>query len=178
MPRDGRVGGIRQADFLQADAPLPLRHVLARRRREESHRQHLLDLFALQLRFDRAADQARALAENRDRLFVGLRFRDRAAFPWPARQLFQSACSWKPSIFVPFAARSPATRVGQREIDVVAAEQDVFADGDALELQFAVAASVTAISVKSVVPPPISTTRIRSPLLTRSRQSGCRSIQA
>ena len=67
---------------------------------------------------------------------------------------------------------------GQRQIDVVAAEQNVLAYRGALQLQVHPPCSVTAIRVKSVVPPPMSTTRIRSPTCTRARQSGCRSIQA
>ena len=39
---------------------------------------------------------------------------------------------------MPLAARSAGDSVGEGEIDVIAAEQDVFADGDAFELQFAV----------------------------------------
>ena len=54
---------------------------------------------------------------------------------------------------------------GEREIDVVAAEQDVLADRDAARATVRRPLSVTAIRVKSVVPPPISTTRIRSPTL-------------
>ena len=66
---------------------------------------------------------------------------------------------------------------GQRKIHVVAAQQQMFADGNALQLQFATLFG-DGDQVKSVVPPPISTTRIRSPGLTCSRQFGLRSIQA
>jgi hypothetical protein len=50
----------------------------------------------------------------------------------------------------------------QREVHVVAAEQDVLADGHALERQIAVPLR-TAIRLKSVVPPPMSHTSTRSP---------------
>ena len=56
----------------------------------------------------------------------------------------------------------------EREIHVVAAEQDVLADRDALERQRP--RSPTAIRLKSVVPPPTSQTSTRSPTLTRRRQ--------
>ena len=67
---------------------------------------------------------------------------------------------------------------GQREVHVVAAEQDVLADRDTVERAARRLLSVTAMSVKSVVPPPMSTTRIRSPTVTCSRQFGLASIQA
>ena len=62
--------------------------------------------------------------------------RGRAVFLWrggscsraPAAGTRRSSC---------LAPRARRHGVGQREIDVVAAEQDVFADGDAFELQFA-----------------------------------------
>jgi hypothetical protein len=50
----------------------------------------------------------------------------------------------------------------ERQIHVVAAEQDVLADRDALERQLAVC-SATAMRLKSVVPPPMSHTSTRSP---------------
>ena len=62
-----------------------------------------------------------------------------------------------------------AQGVGQGQIHVVAAEQDVLADADALERQLA-AVSVTAIRLKSAVPPPTSQTSTMSPGLTWSRQ--------
>ena len=44
MLGDGRVGGVGQAELLQADRALPLRLGVARAVREEAVDQHLLDL--------------------------------------------------------------------------------------------------------------------------------------
>ena len=154
---------------------LRCRHVAARDRREEAVAAPI-QIGAAELGFDGAADQARAFAQNRDRLFLGLRFRIeqlllRDAAVVPQRLKLQRIDARA------LCGSCSLDRAGQRQIDIVAAEQDVLADRDALQRQ-SPSRSVTAISVKSVVPPPMSTTRIRSPSLTRSRQSGWRSIQA
>ena len=60
--------------------------------------------------------------------------------------------------------------VGQGEVHVVAAEQDVLADGQAGQDEVAALRRSTAIRVKSVVPPPTSQTRMMSPTLTCFRQ--------
>ena len=66
MARDRGIGGVREADFLQADAPPRLRHVLARYLGEEAFEQHAIEIVAGQGGLDRSADQSRAAAENRD----------------------------------------------------------------------------------------------------------------
>src|SRR5580698_5266311 len=88
----------------------------------------------MQLRFDGAADQARPLAENRDGNFIGLRvgvekllFREAAVIP--------EGLELKSIDFSALRGEGAGYRMGQGEIDVVAAEQDVFAYRDALELQ-------------------------------------------
>ena len=63
-----------------------------------------------------------------------------SSFSLATRQLFHSACSCRLSMRVPFSARLSADQARQRQVDIVAAQQDVLADGDALERQFAVAA--------------------------------------
>ena len=100
--------------------------------------EHLFDLLAVQLGFDRAADQAGAFAQNRDRHFVRLRFR--------IEQLFLGQAAVVPqrlqleAVDLRALGRQIARhRMGQRQIDIVAAQQDVFAHRDALQLQFALA---------------------------------------
>ena len=78
---------------------------------------------------------------------------------------------------MPFGQRG-GDGVGQGQVHVVAAEQDVLADGQARQRR-SPSCSVTAISVKSVVPPPTSQTRRMSPTLTFFRQrSPCAASQA
>ena len=49
MARDRSVGSIRQTDFLQADAPAGLRHVLAGNHGKEAVEQHALEVIAGEL---------------------------------------------------------------------------------------------------------------------------------
>ena len=92
-----------------------------------------------QLRFDRAADQARAFAENRDGHFIGGRggieqlfLRKPAVVP---ERLELEAIDFR-------TARRKLRRhgVGQREIDIIAAEQNVIAHRNAIERQLSVTA--------------------------------------
>ena len=107
---------------------------------------------------------------------IGLRLLRRAAFPWR-----RGNCSTAPEAgsyrFRAFRRELLGDEARQREIDIVAAEQDVLADGHALELQFAgvlgdgdqgeIGGAAADIDDQDQVAD-----------LTRSRQSGCRSIQA
>ena len=88
MPCDGRIGGIRQADFLKPGAALECRHIVAFDRGQESLAQHAVDVVAVQGGFDGAAHQATAFTEYRHRLLAelgaGLQqffFRDAAVAP-------------------------------------------------------------------------------------------------
>ena len=90
----------------------------------------------MQFGFDRAADQAGAFAENRDGNFVGLRF--------GVEQFFLREAAIAPQRLELEGVDLPAFRgkvgrngVGEGEIDVVAAQQDVLTYRDALELQLA-----------------------------------------
>ena len=92
---------------------------------------------AQQGRLDGAADQAAALAENRDRLLLGLRARLEQFFLGDAAvgpQRLMLAAIDPGALF-----REPLGHdTGEREIDIVAAQQNVIADRDAVEAQFAV----------------------------------------
>ena len=100
---------------------------VARDRREESVEQHLIEIGAAKRRANRAADQPAALAEHRDRMLVTVRLRE--------QRLLRDAA------LVPQRLQLPRCRCGdlslsrrccsdarQRQIHVVAAEQDVIAD--------------------------------------------------
>ena len=62
-----------------------------------------------------------------------------SSFSLARRQLLQSACSWKRIDLRASRGEICGYGVGQGQIDIVAAQQNVFADGDAIELQLAVA---------------------------------------
>ena len=101
----------------------------ARHRGEETVERDRLDLGSRQLRLDAAADQLRAPAGDRDRPALDGRL-------LLAQQLFlgrpagESKCT--PLLGVePRAAELLLDMMGQREVDVVAAEHQVIADGDA-----------------------------------------------
>ena len=136
MTRDRRIGGVRQADFLQADAPPCLRHVLARYRREEAFEQHAIEIVAGQGGLDRSTDQSRAAAENRDGMLGFVESGWSIAFFRDAALLPQRVELHRVELRVLLGElRLDSAR--EREIHVVAAEQDVLADGDALKAKFA-----------------------------------------
>ena len=161
VPRDGRVGGVRQAELLQADAPLARRHRIARARRGK--KPSTSTLFTIV----RASASVlivppislRAAAEHRHRR-CGAGTVAEAALPSPAAPGATARAAARRRACGPAAASRCCSSAGEREVHVVAAEQDVVADGHALEREVAVALRDTAIRVKSVVPPPTSHTRI------------------
>ena len=85
------------------------------------------------------ADQAGAFAEDGDRLLPWPCDSGSSSFSLATRQLSHSAWSCRLSMRVPFSARRCADDAGQRQIDIVAAQQDVLAHRDALQRQLAVA---------------------------------------
>ena len=91
----------------------------------------------MQFGFDGSTDEAGAFAEDGDGDFVRVRFAGRAAFPWRGGNCSRAPGAGSIDLRAPRGEFS-GDRVGEGEIDVVAAEQDVLADGHALELQFAV----------------------------------------
>ena len=93
----------------------------------------------------------------------------RRAPPSPAARPWVSARSCQRRACVPLARELLGERVREGEVHVVAAEEDVIADGDALEAQIAVPVDHRDEG-KSVVPPPTSTTRMTSPGRTGLRQ--------
>ena len=101
-------------------------------RGKEARAQHLFDIAAQQGRLDGAAHQARALAQNGDRVLLHFGFR--------LQQFFLGDAAVIPQRLVLAAIDARALfgqalrhHAGQGQIDVVAAQQDVLAHGDAVE---------------------------------------------
>ena len=129
----GRVG---QAELLQTHAPLRRRHVPAVHRRQEAFAQNLLDIGAPQHGLDGPAHQARALAENGDRLLLGLRLRIEQFLL--GRPAIRPQLQMLPGIDArAFFGQPLRHHPGQRQVDVVAAQQDVLAHGHAVQRQLA-----------------------------------------
>ena len=155
-----RIGSIGQPDLLETQPPLSGRHRVARHRWKKSFHQRRIHVRRGQRGGNGAANQARAAAQQRDRVFFLCGVAEQRLFSEP--RLVPEAVQL-PGIdamsrrFEPLLEKSR-----KREIHVVAAEQDVLTDRDTLERQVA-SRSPTAISEKSVVPPPTSQTRTRSP---------------
>src|SRR5207248_834995 len=113
-------------------------HVVASDGRKKAFAEHALDIGSEQRRLDCAPDQTGPLAENRDGLLFGLGV--------SIKQLFLGDAAVRPKLLVLAAVDTRAflgetlrhhTREGQ--IDVVAAEEDVLADRDAIERELAAA---------------------------------------
>ena len=138
MPGDGGVGGVGQSDFLQAGAPLEHGHLGAGYGRQEALPEHAVDILAQEGGLDGAADEAGPHAQNGHGLFLGLGTRceqlllGRAAVVPEGQQL--AAVDFGPLLCQPFG-----DDVGQGQVDVVAAEQDVLTHGHAGERQFTAA---------------------------------------
>ncbi len=100
--------------------------------------EYSFDIFAQQRGFDRSAHQSRAFAEDGDRLFLGFRSRFQQLLFGHAAvvpQRLELAAIEARALF-----RQPLRHhARQRQIDVVAAEENVLAHGHAIERQFAFA---------------------------------------
>ena len=118
------------------EAALPRGHLRARHRREEAVAS-MLDVARQQRRFDRAADHPRAPAQNGDRRSFAF-VPGSSSFSLAIRQLSHSA--WMLPAVEPRAllGQSMRHRVRQRQVDVVAAQQNVLADRHAVQREFAV----------------------------------------
>ena len=135
---DGRVGGVRQAELLQAGAPLRLRPVAELRSAGRSRRPASRSTSARSTSVrSAAADHLAAAAEDRDR-HACRRCRRSSSRSLASRQLATQAAQLpRRRAACRSAASRSRTLIGEREVHVVAAEQDVVADGDALERQLA-----------------------------------------
>ena len=135
MLADHRIGRVGQAEFLQSGPPRLVRQVVERGPGEEPVDDDLRQQGAIERRGNRLGEQARAARGNRDRRF-------RQAGVLEQGDLCAS-CGMRQRQELPgvqrlaFGLQPGLQRIGQRQIHVVAAEQDVFADADALQLQVA-----------------------------------------
>ncbi len=137
VARDGRVGRIGQPQFLQTHAALRGGHLGAAHCGQKAFAQHLLDIRPQQRSLDGAAHQSRAFTENRDRLLLGFRIRFQELFLGQAA--VRPQCLVLPAIDArAFFSQTMRHHSGQGQVHVVAAQQDMFAHGHAVERQFAV----------------------------------------
>src|SRR5262249_2146612 len=105
--------------------------------RKKAFEQQLIQIAATKRRPDRCADQAAALSEDRDGMLVAVRRREqrllRGAALVPQRLQLPGVDA------VPLVLEAPLGEPCERQIHVVAAEENVIADRDALEREIAVA---------------------------------------
>ena len=137
MTRDGRVLRVRQAELRQAGARPAHRTRGAVHLREEAFEDRLREFGARQFGADRAADQLGAAARHDERHGVGggvgeQRFLGRAAGVGERAQLPRVGLR-------ALGGQLARHHVGEREVHVVAAEQDVLADRDAMQFEVAFA---------------------------------------
>ena len=85
-----------------------------------------------------------------------------------------------PALAVELLAEARLEQARQRDVDVVAAEQQVIADREPFERQAARRRAGRAIRLKSVVPPPMSITsaRLTRPQAAPPTSSACAPSQA
>src|SRR5262249_5730476 len=135
MLRDGGIGRVRQAQLLKANTAVARRQFIASNFRKKSFYKDLIEVFARQFRLNGATDEFRPLSQQCDweRLCLG-RF----------EQLLLGHSALMPqSLQLPYidaiAQRFQALlqKARQRQVHVVATQQDVVADGDAFQRQFA-----------------------------------------
>ena len=135
MPRDPRVLRIRQRHLREARAARGLRQFRHRSLREKSIHQHALGILARQLGAQRPADQRGTAARHRDRNLRELGPVEQFLLPLPAAERQRVEL---PLIQLLALGDEPLVqRVRQREVHVVAAEQDVIAHRHARELHLA-----------------------------------------
>ena len=131
VPGDGGIGGVGQAELLKSDAALAGGHVVAADRRAGSLRR-------APARYRTRSSDALIVPPTRPvplpRIVTGcsLAFESgSSSFSLATRQFAQSCWCWRLSMRVPFSREPLRDHAGEREIDVIAAEQDVLADRDA-----------------------------------------------
>ncbi len=137
MAGNGRVGLVRQAQFAEAGSRPPGRTIADLAMREEAVDQELPDALPIDFRGDRAADQPAAAAEHGD----GILFAGR---PFGGQQRFLGVAAGVPqgdrlpgvelgSLF----GKAAGDEMGQGQVHVVAADQQVISHGHAAQHQFA-----------------------------------------
>ena len=130
VPGDRGIGGIGQAQLLQADPTRPLRPRIGADHREEALDQRVDQLVARELGGDRAADQARAPAQYGDGLGLDASPLEEPLLADPA--LVPELLELPRVDAVAGALELLLQPSRERQIHVVAAQQDVLAHGDAV----------------------------------------------
>src|ERR1700726_3906502 len=130
------IRGIWQPELLQPRLSSSRRHINGGDRREEAVEQRLIQIGALERRGDRSADQPAAFAEDRDWMLGAIRLSEQHLLGDAA--LMPQGVELPPIDAVTLVFEALLCDAGQCQIHVVAAEQDVIADRDALEREIAV----------------------------------------
>ena len=134
MTRDSGIGGVGQPDLGEAHLAA-LRHIVARHRRQKTLVQKTLDVFGRKLGLDGPPHQSRAAAQDRHRLLALLVvLREQPLLGQPA--LLPQRVQLHRVELGPFGGQLLLQMPGQREIDIVASQQDVLAHRHALQRQF------------------------------------------
>src|SRR5579871_3918137 len=107
---------------------------MARNRWQKTFAQDAVNVVAQKLGFDRPPDQSRAAAQDRNRMLALLVVRIEQPFLGQAALLPKCVQLHQVELGA-LGAELLLQVTGEREIDIIAAQQDVLADGDALELQ-------------------------------------------
>ena len=134
MTRDGGIGGIGQPNLREAHSAA-LRHVVAGDRRQKALVQETLHVFGRKLGLDGSAHQSRAAPQNGHRLFALLVVLGEQPLLGQAA-LLPERMQLHGVQLGSFGGELLLEMPGQRQIDIVAAQQNVFAHGHALERQF------------------------------------------
>ena len=133
---DGCIRGIGQAQFLKSNAALPGRHLVTRHLGEEAFDEDAVQVFAQQLGLDGAAHQLASLAQQGDILLLALRVFEQVLLRGAA--LVPQRLQLIGVDLLAFGFQLLLQQAGEGEVHVVAAQQDVLADGDTLQRQVAI----------------------------------------
>src|SRR5215472_53719 len=125
--RDRRVSCVRQAQFLKTNAPT-CRQFTAGDVGEESLDQNLVEVFTSQLCLDRASNELRALAQQRD--WAALRLGRREQFFLCRAALMRQAVQLPGVDAVTGSFKALLQNTRQRQIHVVSTEQYVVANSN------------------------------------------------
>src|SRR5439155_23187395 len=136
LSRDGGIGRIREAELLKTGDWAPRRHLVASDQRKKAVDQHLIQLLAAELPANRVPDQLRPFSEHRDRMRLTIQLREQRLFCHPT--LVPQRLQLPRINPVTFTLEALLHDARQGEVHVVAAEQNVIANRDALEREISV----------------------------------------
>ncbi len=134
MPGDRRVGRVGQADLGQADATAAGGHVGRGAAGEEAVEKDCVQGLAWKLGLDRAPDDFRAATQDRHRRRGFLGAGEEGFLGGLGRHSSGRPAAWRRAPSMPLGS-VPGDGMGQGEVHVIAAEQDVLADRQAGQCQ-------------------------------------------